>query len=138
MRARWSVMRRISLKTPRRAASRSSAKSERPSACPGGGGIPSCPRIVGNRSTVLTTRSGAMPETTAGFGHMIEPHEDEPRLAKEFAQMTIDALAAARGDPDRAEAQRAQQIEFARTNYSWQARVIEWESYLADIVRQGF
>jgi len=89
-------------------------------------------------ATVLTTRSGAMPETTAGFGHMIEPHEDEPRLAKEFAQMTIDALAAARGDPDRAEAQRAQQIEFARTNYSWQARVIEWDSYLADIVRQGF
>ena len=58
-------------------------------------------------ATILTTRSGAMPETTAGFGHMIEPHEDEPRLAREFAQMTIDALAAARTDPDRAEAQRS-------------------------------
>jgi len=90
-------------------------------------------------ATILTTRSGAMPETTAGFGHMIEPHEDdEPRLAREFAQMTIDALAAARTDPDRAEAQRTEQIEFARRNYSWQARVIEWESYLADIVRQNF
>jgi hypothetical protein len=52
--------------------------------------------------------------------------------------MTIDALAAARTDPDRAEAQRTEQIEFARRNYSWQARVIEWESYLADIVRQNF
>ena len=89
-------------------------------------------------ATVLTTRSGAMPETTAGFGHMIEPHEDEPRLAREFAQMTIDALAAARNDPDAAEAQRAQQIAFARTNYSWQARVLEWEAYLADVVRQSF
>jgi glycosyltransferase involved in cell wall biosynthesis len=88
-------------------------------------------------ATILTTRSGAMPETTAGFGQMIEPHEDEPRLAKEFAQMTIDVLAAARTDPDAAEAQRAQQIEFARRNYSWQARVLEWESYLADIVRQS-
>ena len=55
-----------------------------------------------------------MPETTAGFGLMIEPHEDEPRLAKEFAQMTIDALAEARREPDLAEARRTEQIQFAR------------------------
>lgn len=89
-------------------------------------------------AAILTTRSGAMPETTAGFGLMIEPHDDEPRLAKEFAQMTIDALAEARREPELAEARRNQEIEFARTNYSWPARAVEWEAYLSDIVRQSF
>jgi glycosyltransferase involved in cell wall biosynthesis len=89
-------------------------------------------------ATILTTRSGAMPETTAGFGMMIEPHEDAPRLAKEFAQMTIDALAQARREPDEAEARRDQQIEFVRKNYSWPARALEWESYLSEVVRQNF
>ena len=89
-------------------------------------------------ASILTTRSGAMPETTAGYGLMIEPHDDEPRLAKEFAQMTIDALAEARREPDCADARRTQQIEFARKNYSWSARALEWEAYLSDIVRQTF
>ena len=89
-------------------------------------------------ATILTTRSGAMPETTAGFGHMIEPHEDAPRLAREFAQMAIDALAEARREPEMAAARRDQQIAFARQNYSWPARALEWESYLADVVRQSF
>ena len=89
-------------------------------------------------ASILTTRSGAMPETTAGFGLMIEPHEDEPRLAREFAQMTIDALAEARREPDCADARRTEQIEFARKNYSWPARALEWEAYLSDIVRQSF
>ena len=86
---------------------------------------------------ILTTRSGAMPETTAGFGSMIEPHDDAPRLAKEFAQMAIDALAEARREPNCVAARRSQQIEFARTNYSWPARALEWESYLLEVVRQN-
>ena len=89
-------------------------------------------------ANILTTRSGAMPETTAGYGLMIEPHDDEPRLAREFAQMTIDALAEARREPELAEARRNQEIEFARKNYSWPARALEWEAYLSDIVRQSF
>ena len=89
-------------------------------------------------ASILTTRSGAMPETTAGYGLMIEPHDDEPRLAKEFAQITIDALAEARREPELAEARRNQEIQFARTNYSWSARALEWEAYLSDIVRQSF
>jgi glycosyltransferase involved in cell wall biosynthesis len=89
-------------------------------------------------ATILTTRSGAMPETTAGFGSMIEPHEDPQRLASEFAQMTIDALAEARREPDLAAERRARQIEFARRNYLWPARAIEWEVYLSEIMRQSF
>jgi hypothetical protein len=66
---------------------------------------------------------------------MIEPHEDEPRLSKEFAQMAIDALAEARREPDLAEARRAEQIRFARTNYSWPSRALEWQSFLTEIAR---
>jgi glycosyltransferase involved in cell wall biosynthesis len=85
---------------------------------------------------ILTTRSGAMPETTAGFGLMLEPHDDAPRLAKEFAQMTIDALAWARREPETAAARRAEQIAFVRRNYSWPERALEWQSYLGEVVRQ--
>lgn len=87
---------------------------------------------------VLTTRSGAMPETTAGFGSMIEPYEDPSRLTREFAQMAIDALAEARREPEAAAERRAKQIEFTRLNYSWPARALEWENYLSAIVRQSF
>ena len=87
---------------------------------------------------ILTTRSGAMPETTAGFGSMIEPYEDPTRLAKEFAQMTIDALAEARREPAAAAERRARQIEFTRRNYFWPARALEWENFLSEIVRQNF
>jgi hypothetical protein len=66
---------------------------------------------------------------------MIEPHENEPRLSKEFAQMAIDALAEARREPELAEARREEQIQFARRNYSWPARALEWQSYLSDVVR---
>ena len=89
-------------------------------------------------ATVLTTRSGAMPETTAGYGLMIEPHDDEPRLAREFAQMAIDGLAEARREPEQADERRGQQIEFVRKNYSWSVRASEWEAYLSDVIRQSF
>ncbi len=88
-------------------------------------------------ATILTTHSGAMPETTAGFGSMIEPYEDAARLAREFAQMAIDALAEARREPEAAGERRAKQIEFTRLNYSWPARAIEWETYLSEIARQN-
>jgi len=85
-------------------------------------------------ATVLTTRSGAMPETTAGFGLMIEAHEDSARLGRDFAQMTIEALAEIQRNPDEAERRRERQIAYVRKNYSWSARALEWQSYLADIV----
>jgi glycosyltransferase involved in cell wall biosynthesis len=87
-------------------------------------------------ATILTTRSGAMPETTSGFGMMIEAHDDGPRAAKEFAELAIEALSAARRDPDTADVRRAEQIAFARANYSWPARALEWQSYLSEIARQ--
>src|SRR5215471_8842063 len=86
-------------------------------------------------ATVLTTRSGAMAETTAGFGSMIEPYEDAAVLSKAFAQMTIKALAEMRSNPDKAEDQRKRQIAYVRENYSWSKRALEWQSFLTEIVR---
>jgi glycosyltransferase involved in cell wall biosynthesis len=85
---------------------------------------------------VLTTRSGAMAETLAGFGMMVEADEDAARLTKNFTEMTIAALSEMRRDPDKAEARREQQIAYVRETYSWSKRAIEWESYLSDIARQ--
>ncbi len=85
---------------------------------------------------VLTTRSGAMPETMAGFGLMVEPHENTTRLTGDFTEMTIAALSEMRRDPDEAEARREQQIAYVRETYSWPKRALEWELYLSDIARQ--
>jgi glycosyltransferase involved in cell wall biosynthesis len=85
-------------------------------------------------AAVLTTRSGAMPETTAGFGLMVEAHEDPALLSRDFAQMTIEALAEMRRNPDEAERRRERQIAYVRENYSWSERALEWQSYLTDVV----
>jgi glycosyltransferase involved in cell wall biosynthesis len=87
-------------------------------------------------AAILTTRTGALPETTAGFAHMVEAAEDTTRLAKDFAEMVIAALYAIRTGPDAAAARRNQQIAYARHEYAWPARAQEWQAWLTGIVRQ--
>ena len=87
-------------------------------------------------AAILTTRSGALPETTAGFAHMVQETEDSTRLAKDFADMVIATLYAIRTDSDAAAERRNQQIAYARREYAWPTRAHEWQVWLSDIVRQ--
>lgn len=87
-------------------------------------------------AAILTTRLGALPETTAGFAHMVEATEDATRRAKDFADMVIAALNAIRIDPDAAAALRDQQIAYARREYAWPTRAEQWQAWLAGIVHQ--
>src|SRR6266566_3001073 len=89
-------------------------------------------------ATVLTTNLGALPETLAGFGRMVEASEDSAVLAPQFAAMAIDVLNDIRRSPDHAAARRAAQIAFVHQNYAWPARALEWQSWIFDmIVRQS-
>ena len=82
---------------------------------------------------VLTTQLGALPETLAGFGHMIPPHADKQLAAKEFAAMAIGALNETKNNPDAATLRRDEQIAFVRRNYSWPARALEWQNWLSQL-----
>lgn len=85
-------------------------------------------------ASVLTTRLGALAETLAGFGHMLEPHVNEAQLAKDFAAMAISALNGIRTQPDEAAARREAQIAYVRQNYTWAARALEWQRWLFDLI----
>jgi glycosyltransferase involved in cell wall biosynthesis len=84
-------------------------------------------------AAVLTTELGALPETLAGFGHMIPPYADRQVAAREFAAMAIAALTEAKNNPDAAAARREAQMSYIRKNYSWPARAIEWQNWLSTL-----
>lgn len=84
-------------------------------------------------AAVLTTRLGALPETTAGLASMVEWQADEGRLAASFAAMAVEALRDMRHNPAAAAASRVQRIKFIRDNYLWAARALEWEQWLTQI-----
>jgi glycosyltransferase involved in cell wall biosynthesis len=85
-------------------------------------------------ASVLTTRLGALPETLAGFGRMVEPQDDPAALAKDFAAMAIEALNGMARNPDEAARLREAQIEFVRKNYTWPGRALEWQSWLFELI----
>jgi Glycosyl transferases group 1 len=83
---------------------------------------------------VLTTHLGALPETLAGFGRMVEASENPAVLAPQFAAMAVDALDDILRNPDQAAARRAAQIAFIHQNYAWPARALEWQSWMFDMI----
>jgi glycosyltransferase involved in cell wall biosynthesis len=85
-------------------------------------------------ATVLTTRLGALPETLAGFGRMVEPQDNAPALAKDFAAMAVETLIDMARNTDEAARRRDAQIEFVRKNYTWPTRALEWQSWLFELI----
>jgi glycosyltransferase involved in cell wall biosynthesis len=82
---------------------------------------------------ILTTRLGALPETTNGFAFMVAAEADRAALAERFAAMTIRTLRGLQGDPSAASRRRDAQANFVRDNYRWPARAAEWASWLAHV-----
>jgi glycosyltransferase involved in cell wall biosynthesis len=80
---------------------------------------------------VLTSKLGALPETTAGYGFFIEPPPQILSHAINFARMTIDVVRAARQDAAKFAMLVNRQMAFTRTEYTWSARTREWERWLA-------
>jgi glycosyltransferase involved in cell wall biosynthesis len=83
---------------------------------------------------VFTTDLGALPETLAGFGHMVAHRENPAVLAAEFAAMAIGALNDILRNPDQAAARRRAQMTFVHQNYAWKARALEWQSWMFDMI----
>jgi glycosyltransferase involved in cell wall biosynthesis len=85
-------------------------------------------------ASVLTTSLGALPETLAGFGQMVEPTDDSAVLAPRFAAMTIDALNDMLRNPREAATRREAQMAFVHQNYGWPARALEWQSWIFEMI----
>jgi glycosyltransferase involved in cell wall biosynthesis len=86
---------------------------------------------------VITSRLGALPETTAGFGHLILPLPDKQRHAEAFADFAVGVLEKSRT----ASAEHAQRLEkqvrhVAQTG-TWAVRAREWHEWLASLINRA-
>jgi len=84
-------------------------------------------------AAVITTRLGALPETTADFATLVDHNRDKTKLTKQFAEATIETLLQIRRGPAAALARRDAQIAYTKENYNWSARALEWQSWLTEL-----
>jgi glycosyltransferase involved in cell wall biosynthesis len=85
---------------------------------------------------VATTTLGALPETAAGFGILMESRTDFVIMAQEYADLVIRTIQTARESPDKFEDHLGRQRAHARTTYSWAARAREWVAVVDGLARQ--
>jgi glycosyltransferase involved in cell wall biosynthesis len=79
---------------------------------------------------IFATRLGALPETTNGFGYLVDDEPDPHILAERFAAMTVKAWHELLANPAEASQRRAAQAQFVRDRYRWSVRAAEWVSWL--------
>jgi glycosyltransferase involved in cell wall biosynthesis len=82
-------------------------------------------------ATVIATTLGALPETTATFGQLLNPRANPGTLASDYADHTIRVLESELASPGLAAATRRQQIQFVAAQYSWSVRAVEWDRALS-------
>jgi glycosyltransferase involved in cell wall biosynthesis len=80
---------------------------------------------------ILSTNLGALPETAHGFGQLLGLKGSRVDVASAYAAMVIEALQVARDRPAEAAARLEEQVRFARSQYTWQARAKEWRDWLS-------
>lgn len=82
---------------------------------------------------VLTSRLGALPETTADFGFLMDPPDAPTQFATGFASMAIEIIGKAQTEPETFRARLDRQIAYSKENNCWKARAKEWAGWLASI-----
>ncbi len=85
---------------------------------------------------VATTKLGALPETTAGFGFLMDFAPDLVAMAREFAKLVVTLVRSAREQPDQFEDRLNRQQAYARIAYDWATRAQEWEQLLERFARR--
>jgi glycosyltransferase involved in cell wall biosynthesis len=85
---------------------------------------------------LVSTTLGALPETTAGFAHLIDFNaahvlgENPTR----FANHLVNVATEFRANPQSAESTIARQVDYARTHYNWNVRATEWVEWLEQTI----
>ncbi|MEQ1858854.1 MAG: glycosyltransferase family 4 protein [Chthoniobacteraceae bacterium] len=75
---------------------------------------------------VVTSALGALPETTAGFAHLVPFEQSRESYLREFVERTVVAL---RGESDAVDLLR-RQVRHIRENSTWELRAREWSDWL--------
>lgn len=84
---------------------------------------------------VCTTNMGALPETTAGFGFLMDLPTDILKMMQAFAELVIDVHRKAGETPDRFEDAIARQRAHIHAHCTWAVRAQEWVSALQRLPR---
>jgi glycosyltransferase involved in cell wall biosynthesis len=84
---------------------------------------------------VVSSKLGALPETTAGFGFLMDPSNELVRMARDFATLLVAVIHRAREEPDQFEDRLRRQRSHARAAYDWATRAEEWEQALQRLPR---
>jgi glycosyltransferase involved in cell wall biosynthesis len=84
---------------------------------------------------VCTSNLGALPETTAGFGFLMDMPADIIQMAQAFSSLVVGVYRDACAAPDRFDEVIARQRAHVRTQYNWTARAREWSAILPRVLR---
>jgi tetratricopeptide (TPR) repeat protein/glycosyltransferase involved in cell wall biosynthesis len=83
---------------------------------------------------VVTSRRGALAETTAGFARLVPADDDRPAYVEQFAAATVQALADWTGAEDSVvESKLAAQVAHVRRAHTWPVLVEEWAGWLTRV-----
>jgi protein O-GlcNAc transferase len=82
-------------------------------------------------SMIVSTRLGALEETTAGFAFLMEAISDKSLLAGKYSAFLTQRLTEAAERSSSLASRLDQQRQFARENYNWEKRAEEWERWLS-------
>lgn len=82
---------------------------------------------------VVTSRLGALPETTAGFGELIEGTTDSKTYRRQFAEAVVLTLRQLQGNADSADTLLRRQVQHISQQCTWKNRASEWRRWLIDV-----
>jgi predicted O-linked N-acetylglucosamine transferase (SPINDLY family) len=90
---------------------------------------------MGSGCAVITTDLAALPETTAGFAHLVPVPADQQfeTYKKQFVEKTIAVLQQYLNQPAAIEEQLQAQVRYIKQQCTWRERVQEWETWLNEI-----
>ena len=86
---------------------------------------------------VVTSKSGALPETLDGHGFLVESNVPRHTFAYNFAMKVVETIRAASANPGEYAARLARQDDFVTRNLTWKVRAPEWETWLLARLAQG-
>jgi glycosyltransferase involved in cell wall biosynthesis len=84
---------------------------------------------------IVATNLGALAETTAGFGHLMEFHGNRGSFVAEYAAFMVRTLGDAMRAPESTATNLLAQRRYAREKYSWVRRAGEWREWLSRLLQ---
>jgi glycosyltransferase involved in cell wall biosynthesis len=85
---------------------------------------------------VVSTKLGALPETTAGFGFLMDASTEVVGMAREFTKVLVTLIRTAREKPEQFEDGLRRQRAHAHAAYDWVTRAEDWEQALQRLPRR--